>query len=489
MEENPIQQPIQPPSLSKPPLKLPLTILIVVMLGVVGYAGASYYLNLWPFEVSAPVSVSNLPEKTADLDNRKIDEKKLSGLIFFIKEGDLWQLDVTNNAAIKLIDLDNIQKFSVSPDQNRIAYSLAKTVKENVTEFDGTKHDVEVVKHQLLLADGKGTSSIFIQDKITSYGWIPSSDLLWYETAELNQEWGSWVYGGSGTLWIFDPTTKKAEKFFQDDTDFYPLLNAQWSPDGTRLMFVSSEMLKVADRKTKTVKTLIKNPYVGGDRGGPQPIPYFEWATDSLSIYAIFSPFAVSDSPMQIGNIQLREKYITAIKIPVDGSQPTELMPKQPSDIVNEESYPRAQFSEDFKKIIYPRSLDGKIVLAMYDTVENKEYILLQQPGTPERGLMRDGVPLAWVKDDSVYVFRGDGDWLYGKASVSLIKVNYKTGHSETLASKEGLKLFVSSFIFLPDQEKLFFTSEGNLYVMDRNGVSTLIDKLGDFPGIEYRFK
>lgn len=55
MEENPIQQPIQSPSLPKQSFKLPVTILLVAIAGVAGYAGASYYLNLWPFEASVPV--------------------------------------------------------------------------------------------------------------------------------------------------------------------------------------------------------------------------------------------------------------------------------------------------------------------------------------------------------------------------------------------------------------------------------------------------
>ena|SRR3989344_8521770 len=56
MDENPIQQPTPLPSFPKRSLKLPVTILLVAILGVAGYAGASYYLNLWPFEVSvAPI--------------------------------------------------------------------------------------------------------------------------------------------------------------------------------------------------------------------------------------------------------------------------------------------------------------------------------------------------------------------------------------------------------------------------------------------------
>lgn len=83
MDENPIQPPIQTPSLPKPSLKLPVTILLVAILGVAGYAGASYYLNLWPFEVADPIptftlrpSSSLVPTPLNQLDDWKIYTKE-----------------------------------------------------------------------------------------------------------------------------------------------------------------------------------------------------------------------------------------------------------------------------------------------------------------------------------------------------------------------------------------------------------------------------
>lgn len=358
-----------------------------------------------------------------------------------------------------------------------------------MTEHDGTTRDIEVTKDQLLLADEKGSNSLLVHDNISRWGWIPATDLLWYETATL-QQFFDWGYGGDGNVWIFNPATKKAEKFIHDDSDYWSLLRVEWSPDGNKFMFASGDVLRVADRRTKAITTIFQLPYVGGDRGGPQPIPYFAWVLDSSSIYAIFSPFLIAGEEAN-PDVILKAKHITALQLPLNGSKPVKLLPDVPSTIINEESYPRAHFSDDFNKAIYPRTTQSEteLALAIYDFAERKEYVLLQNPGEPERGLMPRGVPLAWVVGDSVYVFRGDGDWLYSTANISLFKINYRTGSSETLANQNGVSSHISNVLFLPKSETLFFTSGGKLYSMNRNGVIPIADELGDFSQVEYHLE
>lgn len=55
MDENPISQPVQPPSLPKISPKLPITLLIVAVLAIGGYFASAKFLNLWPFEVATPI--------------------------------------------------------------------------------------------------------------------------------------------------------------------------------------------------------------------------------------------------------------------------------------------------------------------------------------------------------------------------------------------------------------------------------------------------
>ena len=416
-------------------------------------------------------------------------ELAAGGHILFTAEGDLWQMSANGANAVKLIDLDTIQRASRSPASNRIAYALGRTVTEAVTEHDGTIQDVEVIKVQLLLADADGSDSFLVHDNISRWGWIPDSDLLWYETATLQQLF-DWGYGGDGDVWIFDPATREAEKFIHDDSDYWSLLRAEWSPDGEKLMFASGDVLRIADRRTRTIAEIFPLPYVGGDRGGPQPIPYLAWAPDSSSIYAIFSPFLLAGEEPN-PDVDLKTKHINALRFPLDGNEPAKLMPEVPSTIVNEESYPRAHFSEDFSKAFYPRAAQSEaaLVLAMYDFADQKEYVLLEDPGVPERELMPYGVPLAWVAGDSAYILRGEGDWLYDTARVSLLKVDYRTGSSETLASRDGVSGQIGNVLFLPEAETLFFTSGGKLYSMNRDGVVPIADDLGDASQVEYHLE
>ena len=427
-------------------------------------------------------------EETTTATDETIQQTELAidRHILFVKDGDLWQMSANGANAVKLIDLDTVQRASRSPVSNRIAYTLRRGVTETVTEHDGTVRDVEVSKQQLLLAGEKGSDSFLVHDNVARWGWIPSTDLLWYETATLQQSF-DWGYGGDGNVWIFNPTTRKSEKFIHDDSDYWSLLRAEWSPDGNKLMFASGDVLRVADRRTKAITRIFQLPYVGGDRGGPQPIPYFAWTPDSSSIYAIFSPFLISGEK-QNPDVALKAQHITALRFSLDGSKPTKLIPEASSTIINEESYPRAHFSDDFSKAIYPRTMQGgtNLILAMYDLTEQKEYVLLENLGEPKRGLMPDGVPLAWVVGDSVYIFRGDGDWLYDTASIALIKVNYRTGTTETLASRDGISSHISNTLFVPESETLFFTSGGKLYSMNRGGVVPIADELGDFSQVEY---
>lgn len=432
-------------------------------------------------------------EKTIAPTDETVQQARLAidGHILFVKDGDLWQMDANGASAIKLIDLDTVQRASRSPVSNRIAYTLGQSIVETVTEYDGTVHDVEISKQQLLLADEKGSNSFLIHDNVARWGWIPSTDLLWYETATLQKSF-SWEYSGDGNVWIFNLATKKAKKFIYDNSDYWGLLYTEWSPDGNKLMFASGDMLRVADRQTGAITRISQLPYVGGDRGGPNPIPYFTWSPDSSSIYTIFSPFPISGEEIYSG-ISLKSRHITALQFSLDDSKPTKLMPDVPSTIINRESYPRAHFSNDFSKAIYPRTIQNKtdLMLVMYDLTDQKEYVLLENPGEPERGLMPYGVPLAWVVDNSVYIFKGDGDLLYDAASFALIKVNYRTGEIETLANQDGVSGHISNILFLPKSETLFFTSGGKLYSMSRDGVTSIADGLAynSFLQVEYHLE
>ncbi len=489
MEQEIQQQPIQ---LQVPPDKKTTLIIGVGAMAVLVVVAITVFFLFFNKNGGTEQPVTT-EQKTREETNTTMG-LGIDGHILLVKDGDLWQMSADGANAVKLIDLDTIQRGSRSPASNRIAYTLRQGVTETVTEHDGTTRNVEISKQQLLLADEKGSDSFLVKDNIARWGWIPSTDLLWYETATLQQFFG-WGYGGDGNVWIFNPTTRKAEKFIHDDSAHWQLLGAEWSPDGNKLMFASGDVLRVADRRTKAIATIFQLPYVGGDRGGPQPIPYFAWALDSSSIYTIFSPFFFS--PFLISgeepnpDIALKAKHIIALRLPLDGSKPTRLIPNAPSTIINKESYPRAQFSNDFSKAIYPRTaqVGTDLVLAIYDLADQKEYVLLENLGEPKRGLMPSGVPLAWVVGDSVYILRGDGDPLYGTASIALVEVNRKTGTTETLASRDGISEWpIRNTLFVPESRTLFFTMGGKLYSMNQGGLAPIAD-VSENSHVEYHLK
>jgi hypothetical protein len=414
----------------------------------------------------------------------KID---IPGHILAIKDGDVWQIDANGERAVKLIDLDIIDDVSRSQLSRNIAYTLGQKVNETVEEYDGSTSDVTVTRKQLLLADEKGSDSFLIYDGVARWGWIPGEDLLWYETTSL-QQFYEWGYMGNGDVWIFDPNTKKAELFISDKSKFFPLMRAEWSPDGKKLSFVSSDFLKVADRSDKVIKELFKLPYVGGDRGGPQPIPYFQWSPDSTAIYTVFTPFSLNGEG-EGQQIDLQTNHVAALKIPIDGSGIERVAPEFPSQISNEETYPRAHFSDDFTKVFYPRvdsveypdtmQAQEDVSLVMYDLATQKETILLDDPGKTERGLLQYSTPLSWAVDKYVYVLKGDGDWLYGGATLSLIKINTETGAREVLATKEKVSENVRDIRFEPKSETIYFTADQGLVRLSSSGASVIASDVG----------
>lgn len=488
--------------------------LIAVIVGAGFVAAAFYYKEqrkvqppvdltpeeeemMWtpPQEEEVDNSVDELSD-TSDANTSESIELNIQGHMLVIKEGDVWQIDANGKGAIKLIDLDTVNSVSRSDFNSQIAYTLGQKVSETVEEYDGSTREITVTKNQLLLADEKGSDSFLVHDGVSDWGWIPGKNLIWYETSSL-QQFFEWGYMGNGGVWIFDPSTKKSEQFITDNSEYFPLMRAEWSPDGEKLAFVSSGYLKVADSKSKITRELFALPYVGGNRGGPQPIPYFEWSPNSDAIYTVFTPFLVGGENTN-QEIDLKTKQVAALKIPTDGSKIERVVPERPSQIANEETYPRAHYSSDFTKVFYPRVDSVKypdtmraqenVSLVMYDMVSKEEMVMLDNVGKPERGLMQYSVPLSWVFGDSVYLLKGDGDWLYEGATISLIKKNLITGVTEILATKENVSGNIWDIAFEPKTESIYFTTNQNLIRLNKQGSGIIAEGVG-LGDVEYHLE
>ncbi|EKD56885.1 MAG: hypothetical protein ACD_58C00056G0003 [uncultured bacterium] len=110
----------------------------------------------------------------------------------------------------------------------------------------------------------------------------------------------------------------------------------------------------VKDRITKKTQTLLWLPWIGGDRGGPAPIPDIFWDNSSDYIYTGFTPVieVSGDFDIEYHN-SLKSGYISILKIPVDGSNLKELTDPTPSYMMTEEQAIRLNFSDDFSKVLY----------------------------------------------------------------------------------------------------------------------------------------
>lgn len=424
----------------------------------------------------------------------------ITGHILAIKDGDVWQIDANGENAVKLIDLDTISSVSRSDLSNKIAYTLKQQVETTIEWYDGSQRNVEVPKSQLYLADQKGSNSQLIYDGVASWGWIPDSDSLWYETASSEVVGGGMFphsYKSTGEVWVFDLTTQESSKILDiDDSNAKGVLDSEllvrrveWSPDGQKMMYLSENALYVINKNTLNTQKLFSLPYVGGDRGGPQPIPFFQWSPDSTAIYTVFTPFALGDED-EDRQIDFQTKHVAALKIPIDGSAIERVIPEVPSQIANEETYPRAHFSDDFTKVFYPRvnsvqypdtmRAQEDVSLVMYDLVTKEEITLLDNFGKTERGLMQYRTPLSWVVNKYVYVLKGDGDWLsYDGATLSLVKINIKTGAQEILAVKENVSKNVWDIKFEPKSETVYFTADQGLVRLSSSGTSVIADDIG----------
>lgn len=392
--------------------------------------------------------------------------------------GDLWQYNIRGEQGINRIDRDTIQMFHRSEISDSIAYSLIVLEKEEVGLGD-QKEVVDVHRRQLMLANSKGSYSHQIATSVDDWGWIPNTNLLWYETATV-QSYFSWDYRGDGTIWIYDPATDASQKLLSIGENIQLL--SKWSPNGSHFMFIKNNKLSVIDRETLQQKQLISLPYVGGDRGGPQPIPAFYWSADAQTIYTTFTPKIFDDNP-NIADIVLTDLHAYGMAIPIDGSAPKQLFQPISSSLLNDENTPKGMFSDDFTKVLFPRVNDvGKVTqsdLILYDITEEKEYTVqnnyqsVSQYGYPEQDVQATN---AWISGDMVYytlVEDVSPDYEH-QYRMNLVATNYKT-QEYTQFSTGLMKDYPQVVHFSEEDMALWFTTSGSLLFLNEQGTFPVI--------------
>lgn len=449
----------------------------------------------------------------SQIDNQQdlVQKKEKSDVILYISDGDLWQSDALGKNKVKLIDRDVIQRASFSSNRERIAYSELRTVTEKVVSYEGVEEERTFKVRDLLLANERGANSILVKAGVNRWGWIPSTDLLWYETSSLQQLFG-WIYAGNDDIWVFDMEKKKANLITTEKKGYLGILRPQWSPDGNKLSYVSDMNLMVVDRNTLEKKELLEIPYVGGDRGGAPPIPSLYWGNDSEYIYTAFTPLLFEPDKK---NADFMEKYksgyLSGWKIPINGDEPIQIIPEAPTPITNEEVFLSVIFNNDFSKVIYRRYEQEDIKgLEPYEWFylnhPDREYLdyslILYDMETQEEKMLIEGFKnykinfntwdfysngyglYIFLEDDFLYFFANVGD---SKNQVSIVAVDLELGESEEIYSFDfnwGEKL--KGFKYDSQEGVIYFGYNNQIFSVKGKDVEKVLDNTSD---VQYYFE
>lgn len=479
----------------KNPFVLSAIILVVIIVGLVvrfltlpaGEHGTE--------EVVRPQMPAASDDETADIQD---DAGAEDIALLYVQDGDLWQSDSSGENQIKLIDRDRIHSVQISPDKQSIAYTLEVTEKKTVTTYEGVREDREFTRTNLLLADNKGANSYMVKEGVVRWGWIPSTNILWYESDVLTQLF-DWDYFGNQDIWTFDPSSKESKLLVKDEQ----ILNPMWSPDGSKLSYVGyrldennrykSLLIRMVNRNDSAKRDLFDVPYVGGDRGGPPPVPSVYWSRESDALYTAFTPMLWSeDSSM---DNRFTSGYLSVWKIPVNGSEAVKLAPEVPSTVLNDETRPRIVFNEDFSKVAYAR-LDEKDVagknpsewyysddqiesLAVYDLTSKTEKILIEN--------FKSEGAVTFFGEDSLYLLNNVKNTENGKNETVIKKIDLSSGvvqefKTAEYADRYGVEVMTqlkgSGLIYLIIDS--IERGQDSLVVFDENSgtFKTVIDKI-----------
>lgn len=418
------------------------------------------------------VTEERLPEKvTEESESDEIEEKEpidVDGHILLIRDGDVWRAEGGGSDSVKLIDRDTVKTVARSRTTGQIAYT-------------------QDAPQNLYLASDIGTDSIFVQGRVAHWGWVPNSNLLWYEIESPvpAEAWPGVL--GDGNIWVYNTVTGVRTKLITiDTTNSISQVGGtlSWSPNGMLAWYKvyngEDDALHVFDRQSLESRSLFTLPYVGGNRGGPQPIPFFQWSPDSTAIYTVFTPYSAGDFGQSTREIELEHRTLAALRIPADGSPISRVAPavRTPS-LMNAETFPRAHYSDDMRYVFYERCQEDSSgscamdhsVFVVRDTQTNEESILVNSPKTIARQVDY-GAPLTWIKDDSVFTINK------GREGVEFLKYDLSTDTKIVITSVPFTSPLIWNTHFEPVSESLYFHSDTTLYILNKNGLDVVAENV-----------
>lgn len=284
-----------------------------------------------------------------------------TGTLLYVSGGDLWRSTLAGTSNVKLIDADTVGNARYSPDRSKIAYtkkvSAEKEIPEDVSDEQynaGQKYVFD--EFSLFVANPLGQNSARVYEAVNRWGWVPGTDMLWYESASVRQNFAVGVYG-DGTIFLVDSNGKAAQKIISADADWH-LLNITWDPKGQRVAYIRSDYPALAiytyDRLRKKETKLMDLPYMGGDRGGPPPVPSLVWNDDGSGLYTGFATLGLTEQHKQLGlDKKLKLGYTAIFRIDSSSGDAIKLA-EAPSCFLTDERGPGLMFARDFSQAIYP---------------------------------------------------------------------------------------------------------------------------------------
>jgi hypothetical protein len=469
----PIAEPPKPSGIGK---KL---VIILVLFLILALAYAFWKYNLIKY-IAPEIVQDQGNEQQQQITPRPLEEGIFEGYILYVKDRDLWRAEPDGTKPRRLIDSGSIVAASYSLDRKMIAFVMEKQVTEQVLDNNSKPKSLQAVRNQLFVTDAEGKSPVLVKDGVWGWGWVPSSNLLWYETSSL-QKFFYWGYYGNKDLTVYNIDTGQSTVMLSPVSDKLPFsrLGGVWSPDGNKYSYFevgTANSLHVIDRNTSKLTKLYDLPSVGSNRLGPPPIPSVFWDSNSRNLYSAFTPIQSKNPNPQF----FKPGYAFVVKISAETGELTVLADDSPSPLINADIDPQLAFSQDFSKVAhlrynlgdlnfykpdewafrYSAEKGGALSLVMYYVLVDlatKQEIVLRSSYVPESNTH------SFIFDDGVVVFGElelSNELIYRKygfdGKVQTVKL-YGKSKNETFRD-------IKKLTYVPKTKEFYFLYDGRAY-------------------------
>ena len=237
--------------------------------------------NLWEMNsdgaIEKQLTLNMEKVNSIDLQNRgQISWSQDGSVIYFLKDGDIWQIDTGGETPSALTEYHDVTSFRLSPDKTKALFSREKTRKHNglwIMNIDktGTRQITQsTIKipafdwgDNLTIAyfNNRGIAIIDsggMNKKLVKETYYLDNDIEWSKNTPADEMSCYIAYisdkNNGPNIWIMKPDGS-GEQQITDNGGFSPC----WFPDGSSLVYVEGSDLYCKNLKTKSVARLTYN--------------------------------------------------------------------------------------------------------------------------------------------------------------------------------------------------------------------------------------